>query len=243
MNESARSIGAVVDELLPEFPDLTISKIRFLEAEGLITPERATSGYRRYRRDDVARLRYVLVAQRDRFWPLKVIREALDALDRGLEPSHDGGVVGAPDGSPGSGVDEVSGTPGLPSVPSPDPGEGLPPQGDLRAPRRLRLTETEIRTASGLDVDTFASLVTYGLLRQGADGHYDAAALEIARSAGALAGVGIEARHLRPFRTAADREIGLVRQAVRPGDDEETARVLRHCLALHVALVKAGLGS
>lgn len=85
--------------------------------------------------------------------------------------------------------------------------------------------------------------MTYGLLRADPHGHFDEAALEIARSAGALADVGIEARHLRPFRTAADREIGLVRQAVRPGDDDETARVLRQCLALHVALVKAGLAT
>lgn len=243
MSDSARSIGAVVDELLPEFPDLTISKIRFLEAEGLITPERASSGYRRYRRGDVARLRYVLVAQRDRFWPLKVIRDALDALDRGLEPAQDAGTTSGPNGSPGPGVDQLVGTPGLPSVPLAAPGDELLLEGELHTPRRLRLTEAEVRTASGLDEATFASLVTYGLLRPGHDGHYDAAALEIARSAGALARVGIEARHLRPFRTAADREIGLVRQAVRPGDDEETARVLRHCLALHVALVKAGLGS
>ena len=81
------TIGAVLESLKADFPDLTISKIRFLEAEGLVTPERTASGYRTYSEQDVERLRYVLTAQRDRFWPLKVIREALDALDRGLTPA------------------------------------------------------------------------------------------------------------------------------------------------------------
>ena len=83
-----RSIGTVLAELQPDFPELTISKIRFLEAEGLITPERTPSGYRVYSAADVERLSYILSAQRDRFWPLKVIREALDALDRGLVPAE-----------------------------------------------------------------------------------------------------------------------------------------------------------
>ena len=80
----AASIGAVLEQLKPDFPDVTISKIRFLEDEGLVTPQRTPSGYRTFSERDVERLRYVLAAQRDRFWPLKVIREHLDALDRGL---------------------------------------------------------------------------------------------------------------------------------------------------------------
>ena len=84
------TIGAVLDALKPDFPDVTISKIRFLEAEGLVTPERTASGYRTFSDDDVERLRYILSAQRDRFWPLKVIRESLDALDRGLAPADRG---------------------------------------------------------------------------------------------------------------------------------------------------------
>jgi DNA-binding transcriptional MerR regulator len=81
------SIGAVLAELAPDFPDITISKIRFLESEGLVTPERSGTGYRRFSPADLERLRYILTAQRDRFWPLKVIREALDKLERGLEPA------------------------------------------------------------------------------------------------------------------------------------------------------------
>lgn len=79
------TIGKVIALLEPDFPDLSVSKIRFLEAEGLITPSRSGSGYRKYTDADVERIRYILAAQRDHFWPLKVIREALDALDRGEE--------------------------------------------------------------------------------------------------------------------------------------------------------------
>ena len=82
------SIGAVLDLLRPEFPDITISKIRFLEAEGLVTPQRSASGYRRFTAYDCARLRYILTAQRDHYLPLKVIKAHLDAQpDRELPES------------------------------------------------------------------------------------------------------------------------------------------------------------
>ena len=82
------TVGAVVRALAEEFPDVTISKVRFLEAEGLVTPTRTASGYRQFTAADVERLRYVLRAQRDLFWPLKVIKDTLEALDRGLTPGH-----------------------------------------------------------------------------------------------------------------------------------------------------------
>ena len=80
------TVGAVVRALTPDFPDVTISKVRFLESEGLVTPTRTASGYRQFSPDDVERLRYVLRAQRDLFWPLKVIKDNLEAIDRGLTP-------------------------------------------------------------------------------------------------------------------------------------------------------------
>src|SRR5215207_7190006 len=83
---SSLSIGELLGQLRPEFPDITISKIRFLEAEGLIHPERTPSGYRKFSSGDVARLRFVLAEQRDHYLPLRVIKEHLDAVDRGLEP-------------------------------------------------------------------------------------------------------------------------------------------------------------
>jgi DNA-binding transcriptional MerR regulator len=77
------SIGKVLEALRGEFPDVTVSKIRFLESEGLITPQRTASGYRRFTGEDVERLRYILVTQRDNYLPLKVIREQLEAMDSG----------------------------------------------------------------------------------------------------------------------------------------------------------------
>jgi DNA-binding transcriptional MerR regulator len=230
------TIGAVLATLAPDFPDVSISKIRFLEAEGLLTPQRTESGYRTFSPDDLTRLRYILTAQRDRFWPLKVIREALDKIERGLEPAP---------------VDGASTRPQVPiGVSDPD----LPTPFDLSRRSDLRLTDAELCEAAGLDNPTFEALSTYGLLRPDSGGHYGDAALAVARAAGALAAYGIEPRHLRPFRTAADREIGLVQQVVSPirgrsrgaggkisGDP--TPKVLAACIALHTALVKAGLAA
>lgn len=230
-----RTIGAVLAELTPEFTDLTISKLRFLEAEGLVTPERTPSGYRTYSAADVDRLRYVLTAQRDRFWPLKVIREALDAIDRGLTPSEDAGVDGS----------------ARPQVPAPLDDPDLPSAAQLAAPPTLRLTSRELRDAVGLDKATLDALETYGLLRADPSGHFDDDALTIARAAAELGAYGVEPRHLRPFRTAADREIGLVQQITAPARsnrarsaqdvEDPTPQVLQLCIALHTALVRAGL--
>ncbi len=228
------TIGAVLAALSPDFPDITISKIRFLEAEGLVTPARTGSGYRTFSPHDLERLRYILTAQRDQFWPLKVIAEALDKLDRGLEPVHTAQASAGPQ-APATAVD--------PHLPSPS---------DLRRRGRLRLTEAELRQAAGLDRLTFEALSTFGLLHPDASGHYGDSALAVARAAGALAAYGIEPRHLRPFRTAADREIGLVQQVLSPvrgrkqgtggrATHDPTPQILAECIALHTALVRAGL--
>ena len=228
------TIGAVLAQLQPDFPDVTISKIRFLEAEGLVTPSRTGSGYRTFSAEDLERLRYILTAQRDRFWPLKVIRDALDALDRGLQPA----------GSPEA--------PSLPTVPPADVDPALPTAGDLTRASSLRLTAAEVREAAGLDDTTFTELTTFGLLRPDPAGHYGEPALAVARAAGALAAYGVEPRHLRPFRTAADREIGLVQQVTSPmrgrgtagrgaAGEDPTPQLLALCIALHASLVRAGL--
>ena len=155
LRAGTQTIGGVLAALTPDFPDLTISKIRFLEAEGLITPHRTGSGYRTYTDGDVERLRYVLSAQRDRFWPLKVIRDALDAMDRGLTP----GEPDAPDARP-----RVP-----PSTSDPD----VPTIAQLAAPPTLRMTARELRDAAGLDRPTLEALETYGLVRADAGGHFD----------------------------------------------------------------------
>ena len=230
------TIGAVLAALAPDFPDVSVSKIRFLEAEGLLAPERTRAGYRTFSPDDLERLRYILTAQRERFWPLKVIREALDKLDRGLEPA----------------LGDVA--PSRPQVPARATDAHLPTASELGRRGDLRLTADELREATGLDRPTFEALSTFGLLRSDSGGHYGDASLAVARAAGALAAYGIEARHLRPFRTAADREIGLVQQVVSPVrgrsrgtggkvTHDPTPQILAECIALHTALVRAGLAA
>lgn len=220
------TIGKVLDALRGDFPDISPSKIRFLESEGLIVPERTPAGYRTYSGADLTRLRYILLAQRDRYWPLKVIRDALDAMDRGL---------------PDPGLSSAA----RPVAPRPEPDPDVPEAADLVPGTPLRLTAREVRETAGLDKDTFSALVGYGLVQPGPSGHFDEHALAVAVAVGDLAAHGLEPRHLRAFRTAADREVGLVQQVVATtSPDSRQARaadVASACLRLHAALVKGGL--
>ena len=219
------TVGAVVRALSEEFPEVTISKVRFLEAEGLVTPARTASGYRQFTPDDVERLRYVLRAQRDQFWPLRVIKDNLDAIDRGLTPAVAGDQ--------------------RPQAPAPVADSDVPGAGDLAARRDLRLTAAELARASGLAPAEVADLASSGLLRPDAAGLHDEADLQVAHAAAGLGAYGVEPRHLRGFRAAADREVGLVEQVVGPrrGADAQrhAAEVAHLCLALHAALVRGGL--
>ena len=223
------SIGEVLAALRPEFPDITISKIRFLEEQGLVEPERTPSGYRKFSHDDVERLRFVLSRQRDQYLPLRVIREHLDSLDSGVpaEPLP---------GGPARSARLVEDRP-------PDPFAG----------RDARLTRAELLRAADVAEDVLGALESYGLIAPDRiTDRYHADDIAIARTAGRLAGFGIEPRHLRVFRTAADREAGLVEQVVEPlrrqrGPEsaaraEETTRELAAlCVELHSALVSAAL--
>lgn len=226
------SIGQVLASLREDFPDVTISKIRFLEAEGLVEPQRAPSGYRRFTPADVERLRYVLGAQRDHYLPLKVIREHLDAIDRGLSPA-------SPLGRPG--VPREVGTV-----------DGPRPEDLAREGGGVTLTRAELLHACGATDKSLAALEAHGLVQPTRSGHYDADALAVARICVELSEFGLEPRHLRPFRLAADREIDLVDQAVGPmlrrrTDDaasraEEAAReIAALSLQLRTALVRAGV--
>ena len=229
------SIGEVLGHLRAEFPDVTISKIRFLESEGLVEPQRTASGYRKFSHEDVARLRYVLAAQRDHYLPLRVIKDHLDAIDRGLEPPALAGggprvprAVAAPDGFPSA------------TSFAHEAGE-------------LRLSRSELLESAGIGEELLAELERFGLIaaRPGSQ-HYDGNALVVAKAAGEMAGFGIEPRHLRSFKSAADREIGLMEQVVTPllrqRNPEARARAEEVALELsalsvrlHASLVKAGL--
>jgi len=230
------SIGEVLGQLRGDFPDITISKIRFLEAEGLVEPERTSSGYRKFSREDVSRLRYVLSAQRDHYLPLRVIKEHLDAIDRGLEPPA------------------LSG--GGPRVPRAlVAAEGLPgPEAFLPDVSEIRLSREELTGAAGLEPEQIDQLEQYGLIavRPGSS-HFDGDALIVAKTVAEMSRFGIEARHLRPFKAAADREIGLVEQVVTPlvrqrnpearaHADEVVRELAALSVKLHATLVRSGLG-
>ncbi|MEU8378766.1 MerR family transcriptional regulator [Streptosporangium sp. NPDC048865] len=208
------SIGEVLALLQGEFPDVSISKIRFLEGEGLIEPERSPSGYRKFTYADVERLRYILSEQRDRYLPLRVIKDHLEAADREERPVARPRAV--PDDTP-----------------------------------EVRLTREELLAAAELDEETLAELEDYGLLAAVAR-YYDAEALAVARSVGALAAFGLRARHLRAVKAAAEREAGLVEQAVAPflrrrgpgaiDQADETAREISGLLLeLHASLLRSGV--
>jgi DNA-binding transcriptional MerR regulator len=196
-------IGQVLEELRQDFPDVSPSKIRFLEAEGLIAPERASSGYRRFAVADIERLRFILTAQRDEYLPLRVIKERLDAA------SGDGAGAAA---------------------------------------SAAALTRSELLEATGADEALLAELEDYGLVRHART--YGTEALTVVRCAVAVREYGIQPRHLRAVKAAADREISLVEQVVAPlarqkGSREPALRAARdvagHIARLHATLVEDGL--
>ncbi|MDQ3628886.1 MAG: MerR family transcriptional regulator [Actinomycetota bacterium] len=227
------SIGDVLAALRPDFPDVTISKIRYLESEGLVEPSRTPSGYRKFSPADVERLRYILLRQRDSYYPLKRIRAELADLDRGLQPGE-------------------GGTPRPPRVVLAD--DGYPPA-DAFGPdgRELRLTREELCESAEIDAGLLSQLEQFGLVTsRTSQGMYDGAALIVAKTAGELAGFGVEPRHLRAFKTAADREIGLFEQVVAPVSrsrepgararaDETVRQLAALSVRLHTTLVKRGL--
>ncbi|NDU76449.1 MerR family DNA-binding transcriptional regulator [Actinomadura sp. DSM 109109] len=234
--EPARSpmtIGDVLGLLRPEFPDVTISKIRFLEAEGLVEPERSPSGYRKFGEADVERLRYVLTAQRDHYMPLRVIRQHLEARDRGESVPP----LGARDAGPAETGRRRPRTLVAADTTAPDP--------------PVRLTRRQLLDGAGIDEALLARLEEYGLVRR-TGAHYEGEALNIARVASALGEFGFEVRHLRAVKAAADRQVGLIEQMVAPqlrrrsrGAHEQAAETAREIAALsvrlHAALVGAGL--
>jgi DNA-binding transcriptional MerR regulator len=201
-----RSIGAVVAELSEEFPDLSASKVRYLEAEGLLEPMRTPRGSRRYADVDVDRLRRILRMQRDEFLPLSVIAERL----------------ASPDTAAGVGASSV-------------------PPSRLRPPRARAMTAAEVAQRGGVDAATLSELTAHGLVIE-----MDSTAVEVCRLVSRLGEYGIEPRHLRSFRVAADREIGLVQQALAPHrgsashleERQLTADLLALLLDLHVAILR-----
>ncbi|GAA1266663.1 MerR family transcriptional regulator [Kitasatospora nipponensis] len=225
------SIGAVLAFLRDDFPEVTISKIRFLEAEGLVEPQRTPSGYRKFGPADLERLAYVLRMQRDHYLPLRVIREHLDAIERGEAP---------------------------PALPVAEARPGPLEEADRElvaasaAPGGVRLGRAELLAAAGAEERDLAEWESYGLVVAAPDGGYDADTLQIARLVAELGRFGLEPRHLRQVKAAAEREIALVDQVVAPlrrhrnpqtrAHAETTARELATlAVRLHATMVQAGL--
>lgn len=226
------SIGDVLDQLRPEFADITISKIRFLESQGLIDPERTPSGYRKFSPADIERLRFILREQREHFLPLKVIKERLDQLDRGETP--------APVATPAA-ADADASKPRRRKAVTTEPlfemarraaeadeartaTAGVQDSEDAddyrRSPTEVILTRAELAQAAGISDAELGQLEEYGLILPAQTSRdrvlFDDDALVIARIAGNFMRHGVEARHLRMYRAFAEREAGLFEQVLLP---------------------------
>ena len=214
------SISEVLAQLQADFPDIRISKIRFLEAEGLIEPARAPSGYRRFDAADVERLRFILTAQRDQYLPLRVIKERLvdsqpPGTDRAEAGPHGSGPLGSGPLGPG------------PHGPGP------------------MLTRRELLDRAGITEPQLTELESFGLLRK-AGRLYGPDALEAAATAAALGGYGVQPRHLRAIQAAVDRETALIEDVVAPilkqrgpGAREQAGQIAGELAALAVRLHQA----
>jgi DNA-binding transcriptional MerR regulator len=218
------SIGTVLSTLRDEFPEVTISKIRFLESEGLVEPQRTPSGYRKFSPKDIERLAQVLRMQRDHYLPLKVIKEHLDAVERGEE--------------------------------CPLPGVGRQREAqetDPGAPTVRRVGRAELLAAAEVGEEELAEWESYGLIGPLPEGDYDARAVRVAALVAELGRSGIEPRHLRAMKAAADREASLVEQIVAPlrlhrnpqtraHAQERTRELAELTTSLHSALFQSALG-
>lgn len=232
------SIGDVLNRLREEFPDITISKIRFLESQGLVDPERTPSGYRKFYEADVERLRWVLRQQKDHFLPLKVIKEQLDVIDTSGGFTRANGAAGvAPDETPAlASPEEVASTAkparprkrrtakarSAPVVLSPDLQGALDEEAGEEdasvASGGVSLTRAELARAADLTDAELAELEEYGLVTPSVGGRdralFDENALAVARLASGFRKYGIEPRHLRMYRAFADREAMLFEQVL-----------------------------
>lgn len=178
-------IGEVLVELRSEFPEISVSKIRFLESEGLISPARSPSGYRRFSPADVDQLRFVLTAQRDQYLPLRVIRERLAQRGQSADDPKDGQAEA--DAGAGAG----------------------------RTASSEMVSRRELLAAAGIDDEALEELEAHGLVRR-VGRLYGQDALDVASTVAALAAHGVQPRHLRTVRTAAERDVSLIEQLVSP---------------------------
>jgi len=251
------SIGEVLSLVQEDFPDITISKIRFLESQGLLDPERTPSGYRKFYESDIERLQWILTQQRDHFLPLKVIRDRLDEWDAtGERPAVDGAAeVGdgpaagerwdetppevpvTADPAPNTPADDVrhaaaslaaaSAIEVAPQPPEPEP-EPAPvaveepppaPVAPPPSPDDRSLTAEELAGRAGVAASVVRELEGFSMItsrRVGPETYYDVEQLPVVSACRAFLDRGVEVRHLRMYKIAAEREAGVLEQLIMP---------------------------
>lgn len=210
------SIGEVLESLRGDFADISISKIRFLESEGLIAPKRTPSGYRKFYPDDLERLKQVLLLQRDHFMPLRIIKDRLDLGELSL-PAAAPSAARAANGRPASAEE----------MPAPD----------LTS---VSLSRSELIDAAGLSEPQLASLEEFGILPKDGAPSYDGEALLVAKAARGFFELGVEARHLRMYRQFAEREASFFQQIVTPVAGKRDAKGLERASATARRLEQLG---
>jgi DNA-binding transcriptional MerR regulator len=219
------SIGEVLSLLKEEFPDVTISKIRFLESQGLLDPERTPSGYRKFYDTDVDRLRWILRQQREHFLPLKVIKGRLQGSEEGID-----GLEGEAEGA--LGAEDIA-----------EAAEVAP---DAVDPESTSFTIDELAEVCGVEVHALQELEKFGLIAgqrpMGGIVYYDRDALGVAQLAAGFLKFGVEARHLRMYKTAAERESAFFEQLVMPMLKQRNPEARRQAVKTVAELMKLGAG-
>lgn len=256
MSGETLTIGEVIGRLAADFPDLTVSKIRYLESGGLISPGRTPAGYRRFSEEDVEKLRWVLAAQRDQYLPLKVIRQHLAADGpRGTVGDAEAIVAALTSGAdpaPGADPDVGAAAPRSRGAAVTDPEFYLAARADVG---ELHLGREGLARTVGVSGSFVADLVAYGLLPN--TEAYGGDAVFIVRAASALTEYGLEPRHLRPLLTGARNTAGLLgtllpvrrhdgvtgsgRQAAASRAASRTAEASAAAVKLYAALLRAEL--
>ena len=209
------NIGEVLKLLTPEFPDITLSKIRYLESEGLVSPQRTSSGYRKYTNADVERLRYVLTIQQETYMPLKEIKKQLDAMDsRSVIPITKAATAQ--------------------TIISPE---------KFRKPAITRLSDVEVAKKAGVELQFVIDLANVGIIGPDQSGFFTADDIQVVSTANALSEFGIDARHLKSVKNAASRQADLISQVATPlvrsnkdGAREQAEEMSRQMSALVVSL-------
>jgi DNA-binding transcriptional MerR regulator len=240
-NDTSRSIGEILDDLRGDFPDISVSKIRFLESQGLITPDRSQSGYRQFTEGDLELLRWILRLQRDHYLPLKVIRRRLkDGEGPGTEVDVSTPAPAAAAPAPARvaaasvAVDEARLTLPDPAPPAPaEDGDAVwfvtadgPDPAAAPAPVKddelwpgggeARYSRHDLLHQAALDEKALAEIESFGLLPQPGPDGYGPEAMTIAKIVSGFFGYGVEARHLKMYKRFAEQEATFLSQVTMP---------------------------